>query len=72
MSCVFCSHLETVDHLFINCSYIRLIWDWIASFNNFQFDYVCLDDLWLIDAVIPLKDRLLIELLRGQFFGLSG
>ena len=65
LSCVFCDQIETIDHLFVNCSYIRAIWDWIAQYNNFSFEGVCLDDLWIIDAVIPLKDKLLVELLRG-------
>ena len=63
--CVFCSQLETTDHLFVSCSYSKSIWDWITSFNNFNFDYSSLEELWFIDAVIPLKDRLLVELLRG-------
>jgi hypothetical protein len=65
LTCVFCNQVETVDHLFVQCSYIKAIWNWIATFNNFSFDCECLDDLWLLDAVIPLKDRLLLELLRG-------
>ena len=42
-----------------------MIWNWIATYNSFTFDCNSLDDLWLLDASIPLKDRLLVELLRG-------
>ena len=42
-----------------------MIWNWIASHNSFTFNCNYLDDLWLLDASIPLKDRLLVELLRG-------
>ena len=42
-----------------------MIWNWIATYNSFTFECNSLDDLWLLDASIPLKDRLLVELLRG-------
>jgi zinc-binding in reverse transcriptase len=37
LSCIFCGQLETIDHLLVNCSIARVIWEWIASFNNFNF-----------------------------------
>ena len=64
-TCVFCDQPESTDHLFTQCSFIRLIWIWIANHNNFTYNCHTLDELWLIDASIPLKDRLLVELLRG-------
>ena len=65
LTCAFCDQHESTEHLFIYCSYVRLIWNWIASHNSFTFNCNSLDDLWLLDASIPLKDRLLVELLRG-------
>lgn len=60
ITCEFCSELESADHLFVICSYVKLIWNWIVSYNNFIFDGINLDDLWLIDACIPLKDKHLL------------
>jgi zinc-binding in reverse transcriptase len=36
-SCIFCGFYETIDHLLVNCSIARVIWEWIATFNNFTF-----------------------------------
>ena len=41
------------------------IWNWISEFNGFTYNCYTIDDLWILDAAIPLKDRLLIELVRG-------
>lgn len=41
-----------------------LIWQWIAEFDIFYFSFQTLDELWLFDVVIPLKDSLLLELIR--------
>ena len=65
ITCHFCGGDETVDHLFVSCPYILQIWHWIANFNRFQFDCTSIEDLWLLDAYIPLKDRPLVELIRG-------
>ena len=63
--CVFCDSLETIDHLFVQCPLIARIWSWLADHNNFTFNCEYLLDLWLLDAWIPLKDCLLIELIRA-------
>ena len=42
-----------------------MIWDLIATHNNFIFECDSLEGLWMLDASIPLKDKLLVELLRG-------
>lgn len=42
-----------------------IIWEWIANFNNFSFDFQTIEDLWSLDAVVHLKDMLLLELGRG-------
>jgi zinc-binding in reverse transcriptase len=63
--CVFCGLYEDIDHLLVNCSTVQIIWEWIAKFNNFNFIGTSLDDLWIIDSCIPLKDKVLIELIRG-------
>lgn len=59
-SCHFCNDNETIDHLFVTCPDISSIWSWIATHNNFIFDCVTIADLWVLDAHIPLKDKLLI------------
>ena len=64
--CVYCSHMESVDHLFVNCTYARSIWNWIATYNNFIFDYATIGALWDMDYCIPLKEPDLIEIIRGS------
>ena len=61
----FCGAPETIDHLFVQCPFFRTIWNWIAEYNNFAFDITTMEELWFIDALIPFKDRYLIELVRG-------
>ena len=65
VSCQFCGAPETIDHLFVQCPFFRTIWNWIADYNNFAFDITTMEELWFIDALIPFKDRYLIELVRG-------
>ena len=45
ISCVFCGQPGDTEHLFIHCSYIRLIWHWIADHNNFTFTCASLEDM---------------------------
>lgn len=63
--CQFCDELETLYHLFVTCPFISGLWHWIANHNNFVFNCSTLADLWSLDAWIPLKDCLLIELIRA-------
>ena len=65
VGCPFCGEPETVNHLFLQCSFARIIWNWIAEYNNFDFNIGTMEELWFIDSLIPLKDRLLLELVRG-------
>jgi zinc-binding in reverse transcriptase len=64
-SCIFCGLHETIDHLLVSCSFTRIFWDWIVSFNNFTFRGQSLEDLWIMDCCIPLKDKLLVELITS-------
>lgn len=57
--------METFDHLFVTCLIIASLWTWIANYNNFHFNCDCVSDLWLLDALIPLKNSILIELIRA-------
>jgi hypothetical protein len=41
------------------------LWNWISIYNGFIFQGSVLEDLWIIDSCIPLKDKLLIELIRS-------
>jgi hypothetical protein len=61
----FCRHTEIADHLFVSCHTAHFFWNWIAKHNNFTFTGSTLQDLWIIDFCIPLKDRSLVELLRS-------
>jgi zinc-binding in reverse transcriptase len=63
--CVFCDQDENADHLFVYCPTVRTLWQWIAQFNNFTFQDCLLANLWLIDSCIPLKDKILVELVRS-------
>jgi zinc-binding in reverse transcriptase len=62
-SCVFCGDFKTADHRFVSYNYAKNIWNWIAQYNYFIFEGVVLDDIWLIDCCIPLKDKLLVKLI---------
>ena len=64
--CLFCGQPETTAHLFVTCPVVSTIWSWIANFNNFDYSgFDSIEDLWIIDAMIPLKDKILIEMVRG-------
>lgn len=63
--CLFCGRPESTKHLFVDCSYIRQVWDWIFAYNGFTFTCSTISDLWLLDSTISFKNRLLVELLRG-------
>jgi zinc-binding in reverse transcriptase len=65
--CIFYNELETTEHLFVHCSISVCLWNWFTSYNNFQFNCNCIQELWLIDANIPYKDPKLCELVRGTF-----
>src|SRR5664279_1582390 len=65
VNCHFCGEPETVDHLFVTCPYISLLWSWIGNYNNFHYNCRTISDLWLFDNWIPLKDSLLVELVRA-------
>jgi zinc-binding in reverse transcriptase len=65
--CIFYNELETTEHLFVHCSISVCLWNWFTSYNNFQFNCNCIQELWLIDANIPYKDPKLCELVRGAF-----
>lgn len=54
--CLFFGQYEIAQHLFVNCSYVRQIWEWIVLHNNFSFNCQSLNDLWFLDCYIPLKD----------------
>jgi hypothetical protein len=64
-SYIFYWRLKTIDHLFVQCSIAKVIWEWIITFNNFHFVCQTLDNLWIIDCCMPLKDKLLVELIRN-------
>lgn len=63
--CMFCDEVETTDHLFVQCPFIKTFWQWIALYNNFYFHGQTFQDFWLIDAQVPLKDKYVIEIKRG-------
>jgi hypothetical protein len=64
-SCVFCGNFENADHLFISYNYVKIIWNWIAQYNSYNFEGTTLKDIWLLDCCILLKDKLLVELVRS-------
>jgi hypothetical protein len=61
----FCDMDETVDHLFVSYPFINSIWQWIAQFNSFTFTSSTIQDLWHLDSCIPLKNKYVIEMIRG-------
>jgi hypothetical protein len=64
-SCIFCGEFEIIDHLLVTCSIAKLIWEWIATFNNFHFHGQEIEDLRILDSCIPLKDKILVEFIRN-------
>jgi hypothetical protein len=64
-NCVFYNGSETVDHLFLTCPVAAAIWTWIANYNGFVFECSTIQELWDIDACIPMKESKLVELIRG-------
>jgi hypothetical protein len=62
---MFCSDFETANHLFVVCPFVKSVWHWIAFHNHFHFEGVTLEDIWVIDALIPYKNSQLIEMIRG-------
>lgn len=64
-ACQFCGEEESNNHLFVTCPYSKAIWSWIANHNGFYFNCANIEDLWMIDSCIPLKDKLLVELVRA-------
>ena len=64
-SCSFCGAFEFTDHIFVHCSFTIQIWKWIAAHNNFIFDGYSMDDVWFLNAAIPLKNKPVVELVRG-------
>jgi zinc-binding in reverse transcriptase len=62
---VFCLKKETYDHLFVTCPLVNCIWQWIACHNNFDFHGDTLEDIWFLDASIPVKHAQLVEMIRG-------
>lgn len=61
--CILCLMFSTREYRSFTCA-LFLIWLWIAEFSIFYFSFQTLDELWPFDAVIPLKDSLLLELIR--------
>jgi zinc-binding in reverse transcriptase len=70
--CVFCQSEETTDHLFVQCTFIQVIWQWISQFNNFEFVGTSMEDLWMLDALILFKNQYLVEMIRGLCYGQYG
>jgi hypothetical protein len=64
---VFCGQAEIVDHLFVQCSLAQILWQWIASHSTFNFSRQSLNDLWIIDYTIPLKNKKIIELISDEY-----
>jgi hypothetical protein len=56
-----------VEHLFLHCSILVCLWNWISSYNNFIFNYNSIQELWQLEAKIPYKDVKLTELIREAF-----
>lgn len=65
VGCPFCGKSETLDHLFVQCSFAKTIRNWIPESNNFELEIDPIEELWYIYTSIPLKNKLLIELFRG-------
>lgn len=64
-TCHFCNFVETINHFFVTCHIISTLWSWIANHNYYFFNCERVSDLWLLDTWIPLKNSLLIKLIRA-------
>jgi zinc-binding in reverse transcriptase len=65
ITCLFCDKEENADHLFVQCPYVNSIWQWLTQYNNFIFVGMTLEDIWLLDAVIPFKNMIVVEMIRS-------
>jgi zinc-binding in reverse transcriptase len=65
ITCLFCEQDEIIEHLFVQCPYVNSIWQWLARYNNFVFTGTTLDDIWMLDAFIPFKNKVVMEMIRG-------
>jgi zinc-binding in reverse transcriptase len=63
--CVFCSDTKNINHLFIMYPFVQCIWKWIGNQNYFQFESTSLEDIWVLDGLIPYKNIKLVEMIRG-------
>jgi hypothetical protein len=64
-TCIFYGEDERTDHLFISCSFGAEIWEWIINYNNIYFEGSTVHDLWTLDYGILLKNKYVMELIKG-------
>ena len=55
----------TVDHVFVSCQVDQSLWSWIANYNNFVCDCLCVVNFWELDYCIALKNANLVEIIQG-------
>jgi hypothetical protein len=61
---LFCTEEETTTHLFVNRPFVNCLRQWLVLHNNFNFSCHTLEDLWLLDACISLKNQILVEMIK--------
>lgn len=59
--------METIkSHWFVSWPFITKLWIWLAKHNGFYYNCTYIKDLWFLYAIIPLKDKPLLKLVRGS------
>jgi zinc-binding in reverse transcriptase len=56
-TCCFCSKYETMDHLFVQCEFVRQIWFWMGICQDLSIYWYNLEDVLTYAQSPPRKER---------------
>jgi zinc-binding in reverse transcriptase len=56
-ACSFCSEIETVDHLFVQCEFVRKVWFWMGICQDLSIYWHNMDDVLIYAQSLPRKER---------------
>ena len=56
-TCVFCSHIETVNHLFLECQFVKQIWFWMGQCQSHFLDWHNMNDIRKFALSLPTDQR---------------
>lgn len=64
--CVFCSHNETIQHLFFDCHFAKFLWEWYSSLLALYHQRVLLNSIMIgyFALTVNIKHNYYVEFLR--------